>query len=194
MTLNVLEEVRRVHLAHKNQWEHCTCCSIGHLAHHHVFARGTLPCRILFIGIAPGKTENVMGFPFVGKAGRLLDTWLMRASFKIGTDFLQCYAITNLTLCRPTNKLGGANRDPTDEEIRNCSGRLADFIKDIAKPKVIITLGRIPEHNIPDTGLRQFAVIHPAGVLRRGGEGSKSDLAASDKLTAFLEKEFSNGN
>ena len=58
---------------HREKWRDCQSCLLNKCRNRVVMARGKLPSPILFIGEAPGESENVVGLPFVGPAGRLLD-------------------------------------------------------------------------------------------------------------------------
>lgn len=96
-----------------------------------VFGVGSPNTKILFIGEGPGYWEDVKGEPFVGNAGKLLDTLLQ--SIKLSRE--EVY-ITNVVHHRPPQ-----NRDPFPEEIEAYMPYL-DKIIDIINPKVIVTLGR----------------------------------------------------
>jgi uracil-DNA glycosylase family 4 len=182
-------------LDHVRDWKPCIRCHIGKRAHHKVFARGTLPCEVLFVGEAPGKTEDVVGYPFVGQSGRLLDEWIGAAGQEIckaaGLEDLTntpfSWAITNTLLCRPCEVVGGPNRAPILEEILNCRPRLEYFIRELAKPQAIVTLGRFAAEEIPEwNGLPVLAIKHPAWVLRQGGAGSTASVNEIERLTQFL--------
>jgi uracil-DNA glycosylase family 4 len=88
----------------------------------------TLP--IMIIGEAPGETEDLVGMPFMGVSGKVLDQYL-------AAHEIQSYSyITNIVKCRPEK-----NRTPTAEEIKNCAPYLEQQIKAL-QPKVIVTLGK----------------------------------------------------
>lgn len=153
---------------HVEKWAGCTNCVIGSYAHDHVFYRGKMPCDVLFIGEAPGKTEDAIGKPFVGKSGKMLEYWISQAKVALifGTRF--SYAITNLTACRPTERRGGPNRAPSMQEVSNCRPRLAEFVE-IAKPKAIVLVGRQAENRFEVLpGIPVGTIAHPAYVLRNG--------------------------
>ncbi len=85
----------------------------------------------MIIGEAPGRREDELGRPFVGKAGELLDQLLKG----IGLSREDVY-ITNVVKCRPPN-----NRDPKDDEIEACRPFLERQLA-VLKPKLILCLGR----------------------------------------------------
>lgn len=95
-----------------------------------VFGKGNPEAKIMFIGEAPGKNEDLEGLPFVGAAGKLLDELLHSINLH-----LQDVYIANILKYRPPN-----NRDPTEQEIRAHTPYLVEQIK-IIRPKIIATLG-----------------------------------------------------
>src|SRR6266446_4488811 len=120
----------------KQDWKNCKICPIGKEAYYHVFGRGSIPCDIMFIGEAPGRSEDSLGQPFVGVAGHLLDSAIVQA--KSLTRFNPRMFFTNLLCCRPVAE-GGGNRAPTLVEVQNCAPRLLETVK-ICQPKLIICL------------------------------------------------------
>ncbi len=109
----------------------CTECPLHLTRKKAVPGAGSRNAHIMFIGEAPGKNEDEIGKPFVGKAGQFLDFALS----SVGLKREEIY-ITNVVKCRPPN-----NRDPKDEEIEACAHYLDEQIATI-KPKVICTLGK----------------------------------------------------
>ncbi|WP_277346684.1 type-4 uracil-DNA glycosylase [Thermococcus sp. Bubb.Bath] len=109
----------------------CQKCPLGKLRTNAVPGAGSYDARAMLVGEAPGYWEDQKGFPFVGRAGKLLDGLLA----EIGLSRKDVY-ITNIVKCRPPE-----NRDPTEEEIKACSPYLDRQI-DIIQPKVIVPLGR----------------------------------------------------
>ena len=95
-----------------------------------VFGDGSFKAKILFIGEAPGKNEDLKGYPFVGRAGKILDELLNSIDLKRKEIY-----ITNILKCRPTN-----NRNPLKKEIDICSKYLDKQI-DIIAPEIIAPLG-----------------------------------------------------
>ena len=96
-----------------------------------VFGTGNPDADIVFIGEAPGKSEDLTGKPFVGASGKFLDEML--ASVKLIRDDIY---ITNIVKYRPPE-----NRDPTKEEKKAFLPYLQAQLEIIA-PKVVVTLGR----------------------------------------------------
>jgi len=115
----------------KKKVENCRNCSLGRSRKYVVFGEGNSESKIVFVGEAPGYYEDQVGKPFVGQAGKLLDTLLA----DIGLSRSSVY-IANILKCRP---LG--NRDPLPEEINACKPYLMEQLK-IIQPSLICTLGR----------------------------------------------------
>ncbi len=109
----------------------CRKCPLWENAHHAVPGEGTPRADLMFIGEAPGKQEDLTGRPFVGRAGKLLESLLAGIGLSRDEVF-----IANIVKHRPPG-----NRDPRDEEIRACTPYLEEQIRLIG-PKVIVMLGR----------------------------------------------------
>ncbi len=109
----------------------CRLCRLCEGATQAVPGEGNPDADILFIGEAPGKSEDIQGEPFVGAAGKFLNELLESINLKREDIF-----ITNIVKHRPPN-----NRDPKDDEIEACFPYLDQQIQAI-KPLLIVTLGR----------------------------------------------------
>jgi uracil-DNA glycosylase family 4 len=110
---------------------------------------------MMIVGEAPGFNEDRQGEPFVGAAGKLLDTLLAR----IGLGRSDVY-ITNVLKCRPP-----MNRDPMPNEVEACSPYLKQQLE-LVKPKVVLILGRHAlERLMPGQG--SISRIH-GSLIRRG--------------------------
>ena len=130
---------------------------------------GNPHAKVMFIGEAPGKNEDLQGKPFVGAAGKTLDSLLQR----IGLAREDIY-IANILKCRPPN-----NRDPRPAEIEACTPWLREQVKAV-HPTVLVTMGNFATKFIlqTTTGITQlrgqvqvtgpFRVIptfHPAAAI-----------------------------
>ena len=136
-----------------------------------VFGDGNPESKILFIGEAPGANEDKEGIPFCGMSGQILAQLLNSVGLTRNDIF-----ITNTLLCRPKD-----NRNPSKEEIENCSERLNELIT-LMQPKVIVTIGNFAtDRIIKKTGITSIhgkvfplnnsnvvPVIHPANYLYSG--------------------------
>ena len=173
---------------HRRKWEPCTACSLHKCATHKVLARGHLPCEVLFIGEAPGEDEDALGRPFIGRAGKVLDS-LITASFSRFREYT--YAITNVVACKPF-KSGSDICPPLPEAIEACRPRLRTFLSNIACPDVVVLLGKVAEKhaepvlNTFDTNA-WHPLVHPSYIARKGGASSLEFKRALLSLVRFLK-------
>jgi len=114
----------------KQQVLQCKKCDLYKTKKNYVFGEGNPKTEIMFIGEAPGATEDETGRPFVGRAGKILDELLTSIGLKREDIF-----IANVLKCRPPN-----NRNPMPDEIDACHNYLSLQI-DAIKPKIICPLG-----------------------------------------------------
>jgi DNA polymerase len=110
---------------------------------------GPAGADLLFLGEAPGATEDERGEPFVGRSGDVLDGALRDAGLSRAD-----VRITNCVRCRPPE-----NRDPAAEELDNCREYLAAEL-DAVDPELVVTLGKVPSEHLLD---RSVAVTKEAG-------------------------------
>ena len=157
----------------------CKKCTLGHQRTNAVPGSGNPKSTILFIGEAPGRYEDEQGVPFVGRAGRLLDSLLE----SIGLDRSEVFVI-NMLKCRPPK-----NRDPLPDELKACGPYLNKQIE-LINPKIIVTLGRLsfawffPDIPIGEArgkpinlenGTVVYPMYHPAAALRNGKIRQKAE-------------------
>ncbi|MEM3579814.1 MAG: type-4 uracil-DNA glycosylase [Candidatus Bathyarchaeia archaeon] len=108
----------------------CTRCGLWRTRKNAVPGEGDPNAKVMFIGEAPGYWEDVKGKPFVGAAGKFLDSLLAEAGLLRSQVF-----IGNVLKCRPPG-----NREPAPAEIEACTPFLDRQIMAI-KPKLVVTLG-----------------------------------------------------
>ncbi|MBD3245966.1 MAG: uracil-DNA glycosylase [Candidatus Omnitrophica bacterium] len=108
----------------------CRKCPLGSTRANAVPGEGNKSARVMFVGEAPGATEDTQGVPFCGKAGGVLDDLLAVSGLK-RTDVF----IANILKCRPPG-----NRNPNQDEIVTCTPYLDRQI-DIIRPSVLCCLG-----------------------------------------------------
>jgi uracil-DNA glycosylase len=130
------EKLKDFYLRIKN----CKSCVLSETRTNFVFGSGNYDARVLLIGEAPGKNEDMQGKPFVGQAGKLLDGLLSSVGFTRNDVF-----IANVLKCRPPQ-----NRDPNPEEIDICKDYLFKQIE-IIDPEIICTMGKYSTQLILDT-------------------------------------------
>jgi uracil-DNA glycosylase len=123
-----------------------------------VFGSGNADADLMFIGEAPGANEDKQGVPFVGQAGRLLDTLLGEIALTRGDVF-----VANVLKCRPPG-----NRDPLPGEIDACQDYLFRQLE-LIEPRVVCTLGNFATKLLrtdPGTGITR---LHGREEIRRIG-------------------------
>jgi DNA polymerase len=150
--------------------ETCKKCSLCEGRTNTVFGTGDPRAKLIFIGEAPGKQEDLQGEPFVGRAGQLLTKILASVGFTREEVF-----IANVLKCRPPD-----NRDPREEEVRSCKPYLKRQIE-LLQPVLICALGRVAAQNLLETnaslsalrenihyyeGVKTVVTYHPAALLR----------------------------
>ena len=121
---------------------------------------GPVEADLLFVGEAPGETEDREGRPFVGRSGDVLDDAL-RAAGLARTDV----RITNCVRCRPPE-----NRDPSADELANCRDHL-DAEAAAVDPDLVVTLGKVPSEHVLD---RSVAVTTESGSIHDARVGGRS--------------------
>lgn len=139
---------------HRRRWAPCNACPIARPVK--VFGRGRIPCDVLFVGEAPGYSENSIGIPFVGPAGKLLDRLIYDSCEAAG--WKPRIFITNLVLCMPDKPAFG----PPSQAIHACGERLAE-LKAIVRPRAIIAVGSIAAAHCN----ADISIEHPASILRK---------------------------
>ncbi|MCW5696932.1 MAG: uracil-DNA glycosylase [Bauldia sp.] len=150
-------------------------CNLRLTATNLVFADGTPGSRVMLVGEAPGRDEDIQGLPFVGRSGQLLDRMLAA----IGLDRTSVY-IANVVPWRPPG-----NRTPTPQETASCRPFIRRQIE-LSNPDFLVCLGGAATHELfetsegilrlrgkwrtYDTGtrtIRAMAMLHPAYLLRQ---------------------------
>ena len=148
----------------------CKLCALAAKRNNTVFGEGSSSAKLMFVGEAPGRDEDIQGKPFVGRAGKLLTDIIEAMGLKRDDVY-----IANILKCRPPE-----NRNPLPEEIVKCSPYLLRQIQTI-KPRVICTLGKFASQTLLETetsisalrgkfhdyhGLKLMPTYHPAYLLR----------------------------
>lgn len=136
----------------------CTKCRLHQDRRKAVPGEGRENAKLVFIGEAPGRDEDIQGKPFVGKAGQLLTKIIEAINLKREDIY-----ITNIVKCRPPE-----NRNPKEDEILACEPYLLRQLS-IIKPKIICTLGTFAAQallktNNPISSLRGH--FHPYGNIK----------------------------
>ena len=177
MTLNEL----------KSTCETCQKCPLGQTRTKLVFGCGNPNAKLMFVGEAPGESEDLSGTPFVGRAGQLLDKYLELVDIPREDVY-----ITNILKCRPPK-----NRDPEESEQDQCIVYLREQVK-LIKPKMIVCLGRISamrlikpdfkitkEHGLwVQKGAYEMTAIYHPSLLLRGNVTYKEQMLTDLKVIA----------
>jgi len=168
----------------------CRRCTLSESRTTIVFGAGDPHARIMLVGEAPGKNEDLTGTPFVGAAGKLLDELLATAGLSRDDVY-----IANILKCRPPG-----NRDPRPLEVQTCTPFL-DAQLALVKPDIVVTLGNyatrfvlgtaegittLRGRMVTEEGRHIYPVFHPAATIY---DRSKRDILAEDfaRLPQLLE-------
>ena len=148
----------------------CRRCSLGEGRTNLVFGVGNPHARLVFVGEAPGRDEDLRGEPFVGEAGQLLTNIIQAMGFERSEVY-----ICNVLKCRPPN-----NRDPQPAEVEACGSFMFRQVRAIG-PQVVVALGRFAAQTLLSTkapisqlrgqfhdyhGIPLMPTYHPAALLR----------------------------
>ena len=149
----------------------CTSCNLSKTRKNVVVGKGNESAHVVIIGEGPGEQEDITGLPFVGRAGKMLDTALS----SVDIDPLEDCYITNIVKCRPPN-----NRKPSAVESEACMPWLNEQIN-LLKPKIIILAGstavqsflginepisKIRGQWIEKDNIKYMPIFHPSYLLR----------------------------
>ena len=149
----------------------CTSCNLSKTRKNVVVGKGNESAHVVIIGEGPGEQEDITGLPFVGRAGKMLDTALS----SVDIDPLEDCYITNIVKCRPPN-----NRKPSAAESEACMPWLNEQIN-LLKPKIIILAGstavqsflginepisKIRGQWIEKDNIKYMPIFHPSYLLR----------------------------
>jgi uracil-DNA glycosylase len=173
----------------------CTDCALHAKRNKTVFGVGDESADWMFVGEGPGADEDALGDPFVGQAGKLLDSMLAAIKLKRGENVYIC----NVVKCRPPG-----NRNPEPDEARKCEPYLQRQIE-LVKPRLIVALGRVAALNLlardasiaslrgrvlDYRGTPLIVTYHPAYLLRTPADKAKAweDLCFAVRSMASLQK------
>ena len=146
-------------------------CNLSKTRKNVVVGKGNESAHVVIIGEGPGEQEDITGLPFVGRAGKMLDTALS----SVDIDPLEDCYITNIVKCRPPN-----NRKPSAAESEACMPWLNEQIN-LLKPKIIILAGstavqsflginepisKIRGQWIEKDNIKYMPIFHPSYLLR----------------------------
>jgi uracil-DNA glycosylase len=179
----------------------CTACQLHARRNKTVFGVGDEHADWLFVGEGPGADEDAQGEPFVGQAGKLLDSMLAAIGIKRGNNAY----IANVVKCRPPG-----NRNPEPAEALACEPYLHRQIE-LIKPKLIVALGKVAAVNLlareasvasmrgrihEYRGIPLIVTYHPAYLLRNLPDKAKAwiDLCFAVETMRGLQDDGSAAN
>ena len=167
----------------------CRRCGLCETRTNVVFGQGVPNAEVLFVGEGPGASEDAQGLPFVGRSGKLLDSYLEAIDLSREKNIF----IANIVKCRPPE-----NRDPLPEESEACKPWLRQQFQ-LLRPKIVVCLGRIAAQQLIDSklsvtkdhgrffdknGTLFMATLHPAALLRN----PRNKPLAFEDFVALREK------
>ncbi|MDD8020471.1 MAG: uracil-DNA glycosylase family protein [Acidobacteriota bacterium] len=162
----------------------CRFCPLFQGRTQAVPGEGSYRARLMFVGEAPGRDEDLQGRPFVGRAGQLLTKIIAAMGFS-----RQEVYIGNVIKCRPPE-----NRTPRPDEIKACSPYLLRQIE-LLNPRVIVTLGKVAtdfflesDKSMSDLrghfgqfrGIPVMPTFHPSYLIRNEGNRGIKRLVWED--------------
>ena len=170
----------------------CHLCQLSKSRLNVVFGEGNINADIMFVGEAPGASEDSMGRPFVGRAGELLTKMIENVLFIKRNDVY----IANILKCRPPQ-----NRTPSTSEALTCRPYLLKQIE-LIKPKLIVALGatayqylsndstpisKIRGHFFDNQEYKILPTYHPSYLLRNPS-AKKEAFEDMKKVKKFMEQ------
>jgi uracil-DNA glycosylase len=172
----------------------CTRCGLAKTRTQTVFARGNPKAALCFVGEAPGADEDAQGYPFVGRAGQLLDKMIAAMGLSPERDVYIC----NIIKCRPPD-----NRRPLPEETDACMPYLVEQVE-LVKPRVIVALGNTAVGTLLNTKLGITKVrgqwklfrgktlvmptYHPSYLIRPSAQQAEAKRQAWEDLQAVMKE------
>ncbi len=177
----------------KKQALECHLCQLSKSRTHVVFGEGNISADIMFVGEAPGATEDTSGKPFVGRSGELLTNMIEKVLLIPRTEVY----ITNIVKCRPRD-----NAEPTPTEAHTCHPYLLKQIE-LIQPKIIVALGATAYHYLSgdDTAISKVRgtlheqngyilvpTYHPSYLLRN--PSAKKDVFEDLKMVKEMMQDY----
>jgi uracil-DNA glycosylase family 4 len=190
---------------HKRRWIDCRRCGLCERRKKVVLVRGRLPCDVLFIGEAPGDSEDVIGLPFKGPAGHEFDSIIAPAleprivevKGKLKSVEVR-WAMTNLIACIPKGEDNRKAAEPPKFAIDSCAPRLKEVVE-MAQPSLIVCVGQFAtKHAHKSIGLKErpgdyawLDITHPAAIIRmditqQGLARQRCRVAVTDAIDALF--------
>jgi DNA polymerase len=178
------------------EWDGCQRCELHRLRCHLVHYRGGIPCDVLYVGEAPGESEDARGIPFDGPAGQLLDQ--IDAAVFPGDD-PTIRGFCNLVACWPKAQKKTPDHRPPHESVMECRPRLEQIIR-LADPKLVVCVGAMAgdylRQGYKDSvrfhkPMHTTEIMHPAAIKRmpyaqQGMAADKQVIVLRDAVETML--------
>ena len=191
----------------EREWQNCVQYSLCETRRSVVLCKGSLPCDVLFIGEAPGPSEDRSGIPFDGPAGALLHNQIEAAMANTGlSEVRMCF--TNLVCCIPVDVDNSKKwGEPPKSAIEACTSRFVQFVY-LARPRLVVLVGDLAKEQIAgqadlsketDGSLPWCAwceplmfteITHPARILRLRNEIPAQASLLNSRAIIYLENAF----
>ena len=138
------------------QIKECTLCpELVENRNKPVIGSGPIPCKIVFLGEAPGQREDETGVPFCGTTGMVLEATARRVGLQRKDD----YHLLNTLKCRPPQ-----NTNPTSTQMKNCAPYLQAQLK-VIKPRVVVALGKFAQAFVLGLPPSRIGVVRNMGKV-----------------------------
>lgn len=171
----------------EEEWATCQRCELHKSRVQVVQYTGSPPADVLFVGEAPGRSEDCWGEPFCGPAG----DYLKRIIELVKDEHSFTYCVTNVICCIPKDENGDV-RIPKEKELEACSERFIEFLN-WCNPKLVVLLGKVCQKHWDnllksyDIDVETCQVQHPSYILRspRESHAWRQHDAAATIITAL---------
>lgn len=172
---------------HARRWGSCQECPLCTQRTSIVLAKGSVPCDCMFLGEAPGVSEDTSGLPFDGPAGAKLDEIVAAVRASSMVQFTEAY--TNLVSCFPREAKQTKDHRPEDDEIKACSPRLQEFVA-LCQPRLIVAVGDTADEWGPVVAgapqeVEWCHIVHPAAILRM--PAAQKDMATRKQVAILRD-------
>jgi uracil-DNA glycosylase family 4 len=163
-----------------SKWATCQKCPLHCNRAKPVLYRGSIPCEIAFLTEAPGDLETKTGMPLQGRPGELLDQLMGTLSRELSIYGVTCrWMVVSMTAC-PTKRMSKA----TEEQLLTCKPHITELLR-LAKPKVLIPLGKVAEAYSKQVfkGAKEEKVTSPWYWEKQGGVRSDAWRNAYNRVS-----------
>lgn len=146
--------------------------------------RGRFNAEYVFVGEAPGETEDTLGLPFVGISGKLLDSIIQ----KVGLDDHNVCFVNSIACTPYQDSRRAAIRPPNKDEIKKCSPRLQEFLS-LSPRKKVVAVGNVASKALSNLEVDHISIVHPAFIVRQSATQAEVWIK---RTLLLLKKEIGN--